>query len=69
MKPNPCYNCSTRHEACHSTCEGYIQWKLVRDAAKEAMRRDYNYEEYMASTTEKKVKRTKYFRNRGGSIR
>lgn len=69
MRPNPCFNCTTRSEACHSYCKEYISWKSERDRAKELMRKDQGYDEYQSIKAIKINKSHKDFKNRGGSIK
>lgn len=35
---SPCIDCSTRHHACHDSCEDYKAWKAERDYKSEARR-------------------------------
>lgn len=32
---NPCFNCISRHERCHSECDLYKQWKIEYNKIKE----------------------------------
>jgi hypothetical protein len=36
----PCKGCEERHQACHSTCEKYKEWKVWWDAGRQRARDD-----------------------------
>lgn len=41
----PCYNCSKRYEACHSSCVSYKEWRSMLDNENSVIRKvktEYN---------------------------
>ncbi len=62
----PCLNCEERHLYCHSSCEGYLQWKADRQAEEDARRNsaDYEYAKFACAKQAVKEKIKKVYSRR-----
>jgi hypothetical protein len=56
LKP-PCLNCLNRHEACHSKCELYINYKKENDKLKEEINKQHELEHNLFIFRNQKYKR------------
>lgn len=59
---NPCFNCISRHERCHSECDLYKQWKIEHDEAKEKANRIRKQENEF---TEYEIRSRNHYRKSG----
>lgn len=61
----PCRDCADRHQACHSTCERYIEWSKVHEKAREAMITENNTREDLGSMLVRRTQRSRRARQFG----
>ena len=69
MLKAPCENCPDRHPGCHSECEKYIAYDILRGIYRDQMLREKEiaYDIVMTSRHSKKQKRRRaYADSRGG---
>lgn len=69
MFKGPCKDCPDRHYLCHSECEKYIAYTIIREAMREQKTREKRLENdlWLTSRHAKKKKRGRpYADNRGG---
>lgn len=44
---NPCRHCEKRHQACHSNCLEYDNWKAAVQKARDARKRELEVENFL----------------------
>ena len=59
-KRTPCYKCEERHEACHSACEKYIEWRKDHDRRKAEERKEIDLRHDLAAVHEATYRRLKH---------
>lgn len=65
LESAPCYNCSERHDYCHSHCPKYIEYDKRRQEVREQQKKDNQLrDDFFAINYERQFARNRAWRDR-----